>query len=427
MFLQESYPKAILHVDGDAFFASCEMAKNPALKGKPIVVGQERGIATAVSYEAKALGVVRGMTMWHIRDHFPKVIIVSSDYESYALFSRKMYTIVRRFTPIVEEYSIDECFADLTSVVEHIENEQDRTNKIIEIGKSIKHALETELDLSFSVGIGPTKVLSKVASKWNKPSGFTAISGRDIEIYLEKLAVKKIWGIGSSSAHYLKKLGVESALQFASQTEQWVQHYVPKPIHEIWYELKGTSLYDVNLNPDHQYKSVSKTGSFKPTFDKNLLFSQLSKNVERMCAKLRRHKLRTRRISFFIKTQEFSYHGGEVILPNALAIPTEIIKILKKPFEKVYKPRTLYRATGVTAYSIVDEDHFMNDLFGYSQKTNSIDELFQVSDKISEKLGKGSVFLASSLQSIKENQTLNKKPAKNTLPRFIIPFLGEAT
>ncbi len=424
MFLNKSFPRAIVHVDGDAFFASCEMAKNPALKGKPIVVGQERGIATAVSYEAKALGVIRGMTMWHIKSHFPQVLIIASDYESYAIFTRKMYTLVRRFTSIVEEYSIDECFADITETVAKYDSEELKNQKIIEIGKAIKTALETELDLSFSVGIGPTKVLAKVASKWNKPSGLTVINGREIEQYLEKLPVKKIWGIGSSTAHHLMKLGIQSTLQFAQQSEQWVSHYVPKPVHEIWYELRGTSLYDVNPYNDEMQKSVSKTGTFKPTYDRNILLSELSKNIERMCVKLRRNKLRARRVSFFLKTQEFQYQGREVGLPNALAIPTEIIKIIKPFFDIVFKPGTLYRATGITAHRIIDEDHATNDLFGNFLKTNSLDELFKLNDKISKKLGKGSIFLASSLQSIKSSNQ-NKQP--QALPNFTIPFLGEVT
>ncbi len=313
-FTNVTNPHWFLHVDGDAFFASCEMAKNPALKGKPIVVGQERRIATAVSYEAKALGVIRGMTMRHIRSNFPQVIIVSSDYENYGLFTKKMYAIVRRYSDVVEEYSIDECFADITDLVKEYKDLETRNTKIIETGQTIKLTLEKELDLSFSVGIGPTKVLAKVASKWNKPSGFTFIANTEIENYLGKLPVKKVWGIGSSTAYHLKKLGIETTLQFTQQSEQWLNHYVPKPIHEIWYELRGVSVYKINTNLEHIYKSISKTGTFRPTYDKKLLFSELSKNIERMCHKLRRHKLRTKKFSFFIKTQEFSYYGGEVTL-----------------------------------------------------------------------------------------------------------------
>ncbi len=109
-----SYPRAILHVDGDAFFAACEVASKPHLRGKPVVTGLERGIASAMTYEAKAMGVKRGMPIFEIRKICPKAIILPSDYETYGFFSIRMYEIVRRYTPEIEEYSIDECFADLT-------------------------------------------------------------------------------------------------------------------------------------------------------------------------------------------------------------------------------------------------------------------------------------------------------------------------
>jgi DNA polymerase IV len=108
------YPKAILHIDGDAFFASCEQARNPDLRGKAVITGKERGIVSSMSYEAKALGIKRAMKVHEIKKQFPQVIIIPSDYEAYSLLSKRFYDIVRRYTPEVEEYGIDECFADLT-------------------------------------------------------------------------------------------------------------------------------------------------------------------------------------------------------------------------------------------------------------------------------------------------------------------------
>jgi len=109
-----SFACAIMHVDADAFFASCEQAANPKLRGKPVVTGKERGIASAVSYEAKARGVRRGMTIRDVKAICPEAIHLPSDYETYSLFSQRMFAIMRRYTPAVEEYSIDEAFCDLT-------------------------------------------------------------------------------------------------------------------------------------------------------------------------------------------------------------------------------------------------------------------------------------------------------------------------
>ncbi|MBP6948973.1 MAG: DNA polymerase IV, partial [Candidatus Pacebacteria bacterium] len=98
-------------MDGDAFFVAVEVAKNPSLRGLPVVTGQERGVVSALSYEAKALGITRTMSIYSVKKNFPQVIILSGDYKSYVAYSKKMFDIVRRYADDVEEYSIDECFA----------------------------------------------------------------------------------------------------------------------------------------------------------------------------------------------------------------------------------------------------------------------------------------------------------------------------
>jgi DNA polymerase-4/DNA polymerase V len=175
--------KVILHMDGDAFFVSVEVAKDPSLRGKPVVTGAERGIVSALSYEAKALGVTRGMPIFRVKKLFPTVIVLPGDYQSYAKYSSMMFDIVRRYADDVEEYSIDECFAELTGL--------DKPLKMTyrEIAERIKQEVNVELDLSVTVGVAPTKVLAKVASKWVKPNGLTIITVHDIDIFLSKTMI----------------------------------------------------------------------------------------------------------------------------------------------------------------------------------------------------------------------------------------------
>lgn len=170
------FPRAIVHIDGDAFFASCEQARDPKLKGKPVITGKERGIVASMSYEAKALGVTRAMRIFEVKKICPQAVILPSDYETYSLLSRRFFSIVRRYTPDVEEYGIDECFADLTGL-----RRAQRMNYIT-MAQKIKEALDTELGFTFSVGLAPNKVVAKIGSKWKKPSGLTAIMARDIHI-----------------------------------------------------------------------------------------------------------------------------------------------------------------------------------------------------------------------------------------------------
>src|SRR5689334_17303309 len=112
----DNWPRAILHVDGDAFFASVIQAMNPQLKGKPVATGKERGVVIAVSYEAQKYGVKRCMTTAEVRRLCPKCIIVHSEFALYYIFSKRIFQILRSFTPVVEEYSIDEGFADITDL-----------------------------------------------------------------------------------------------------------------------------------------------------------------------------------------------------------------------------------------------------------------------------------------------------------------------
>ena len=116
IFSLHSWPRAIVHIDGDAFFTSCEEAIHPELKGKPLITGGERGIVACASYAAKKLGVKRGVPLHEARKICPGLTVLPSDYETYSLFSRRMFAIMRRFTPDVEEYSIDEAFSDITGM-----------------------------------------------------------------------------------------------------------------------------------------------------------------------------------------------------------------------------------------------------------------------------------------------------------------------
>src|SRR3990170_3829768 len=111
-----SWPRAIMHMDADAFFASCEQAVHPELKGRPVITGKERGIVAAASYEARAMGVKGGMRLFEAKKVCPDAVMLPSDYETYSLFSVRMFNILRRFSPDVEEYSIDEAFVDLTGL-----------------------------------------------------------------------------------------------------------------------------------------------------------------------------------------------------------------------------------------------------------------------------------------------------------------------
>jgi DNA polymerase-4/DNA polymerase V len=393
------FPRAILHVDGDCFFASCEIALNPKLKGLPVVTGQERGIASSMSYEAKAAGVTRGMRLSDIKKVCPAAIILPSDYETYSLFSIRMFDIVRRYTPEVEEYSIDECFADLTGLQRPLNMDY------ATMAEKIKHDLDTELGMTFSVGLASTKVLAKLGSKWKKPSGLTIIPGYNIHLYLAKLPVEKIWGVGPATTAYLNKCGIITAYDFASKDKEWIASRLTKPHYEIWQELRGQTVYPVTVQKKDDYKSISKTRTFTPaSSDRDFVFSQLSKNIENACIKARRHSLSANKFGFFLKTQDFRYSGAEIKLDRAVNVPQEIIGLTKQYFSEIYKPKTLYRATGITLLGLSAKTETQLDLFYKSAKAEKFSRLYEKVDELSEKFGKHTVFLGSSLRAMASQQ-----------------------
>lgn len=421
-----SFPRAIIHIDGDAFFASCEVAKNPALRGKAVVTGKERGIASSMSYEAKARGVTRAMSLRDIKKICPGVIILPSDYETYSLYSKRMYEIVRRYTEDIEEYSIDECFADITGMR--------RPNKLSyeEMAMKIKHELDTELGMTFSIGLSVNKVTAKIGSKWCKPSGLTIIPGYSLHLYLAKLPVGKVWGIGPNTTEYLHKLGITTALQFAGRDKDWVKAHFSKPFQEIHTELNGGFVYPLTIGQKHDYASISKTRTFTPpSKDREYIFSQLSKNVENACIKLRRHNLFAKQFTFFLKSQDFRYAGIEVKFSQAVSVPQEILLAAREKFNMLFKPNVEYRATGVVLMGLTHGNTQTIDLFGKSCVIDKIQKIYEAVDKVSEKFGKHTIFLGSSFKAlgiIKDKENLASKfrlKGETARKKIGLPFLGE--
>lgn len=393
----QGLPKAILHLDADAFFASCEQAVNPKLRGKPVVVGKERGIVTAASYEAKALGVQRGMLINEVKRNFPDVIILPSDYEKYSLFSLRMFDILRSFSPIVEEYSIDEAFVDITGLRRPLHSSYE------EIGLGIKEKIKRELGITVSVGISSTKVLAKIASRYRKPDGLTIIPNREIHLYLKDLPVSEVWGIGPNTASFCEKLGIRTALDFAKKPENFINKYFSKPFYEIWLELRGISVYPVNPEPKDSYKSISKALTFPPTDDRDLVFAHLSLNLEKACFKARKYKLLARKVIFFLRKQDFNSVGVEIKLSSPSAYPLDILPLLRKPFEEIFEEGVHYRQTGVILCDLISASAFQASIFDDPLKAEKVVKLYRAIDELAQRFGRTAIFLAPSFPLSKDN------------------------
>lgn len=392
-----SWPRAILHVDADAFFASVEQTIHPELKGKPVVTGAERGIVAAASYEAKACGVRRGVSLTEAAHCCPDLIMLPSDYETYSLFSQRMFAILRRFTPDVEEYSIDEAFADLTGLrrIHHTSYQ--------EIAREIQQTIIRELDIGVSVGVSLSKSLAKLGSKFRKPRGFTAVPGHVIHCLLERTPLLTVWGFGKNTVGLLEKHGCRTALDFVRRPRYFAEEVLGKVGLEIWSELRGEYVYRINPAPKTDYASISKTRTFTPpSSDPHYVFAQALRNLESACIKARRYELAANRITLFLKGQDFRGHILEATLNRPTASPLDCTHLLRTLFNQLFRPGHPYRATGVVLADLQPASPAQCDLFEDPLRAIKTATVAKAIDEINAQFGKHTVFLGEGLHLTRE-------------------------
>ncbi len=388
-----TYPRAILHIDGDAFFASCEQSRDPALRGKPVITGAERDIASSMSYEAKALGITRAMRLQEIRKICPDVIVLPSDYETYSLLSKRFFDIVRRFTPDVEEYGIDECFADITGWQRPL-----RTNYHM-MAERIQEDLRRELGFTFSIGLASTKVLAKAGSKWKKPYGLTAIPNREIPTYLAELPVGNVWGIGPRTTDTLVRLGIRTALDLARSDDARLDPFLSKPFKEIRSELRGIPALPFLAGNRSAHASVQKMKTFTPASnDPRFVFAQLAKNIESACMRARQYGLEAGKMLILLRTQTFEHQAVEIHLTCPTNFAHELLTVAKSSFDTLFSPGTFYRATMVTLLDLRTPDR-QPDLFGASLKIEGFRRIYESIDAVRAKYGKHTIHFGPSFDA----------------------------
>ena len=197
--------RVILHIDMNAFFASVEQVANPMLRGKPIAVigAKYRTVITTASYEARAYGVKTGMTVPEGRKLCPKLLLVVGDNRKYTSANARMLDVFSRYTPLVEVFSIDEAFLDVTGSVKLFGSGAD-------IARLIKADIKSEIGITCSVGVAPNKLMAKLASDMQKPDGLVVIEPDDIPKVMEGLPVNELCGIGPGLTASLSAIGIKT-------------------------------------------------------------------------------------------------------------------------------------------------------------------------------------------------------------------------
>lgn len=384
--------RAILHVDGDAFFTSVEQALHPALRGRPVVTGRERGIIACASYEAKALGVKRGVSLWDARRLCPGLVVLPSDYESYSLFSKRMFEIMRRFTPEVEEYSIDEGFADITAMRGYFRC------SYAQIASAMQQAIGKELDLTVSAGLAPTKGLAKIASDFRKPAGLTVVEGPDVHLFLPRIPLKDVWGLGPNRVKLLEKHGLQTAWDYVRSPLPWITKLLHKPGAEIWHELRGEPVLAVDTVARAPVASISKSKTFPaPSPDAGYVYAKLVRNLESACIKLRRHGLRAQEITVTLIQKDYRQEGLSVRLDAPARTPPGFLPSVRAMFSRLYGAGACYRATGVVLAGLESDRTCQYELFEDPAVGERVRRIGSVIDRINARHGKHALFAATGL------------------------------
>ncbi len=382
----------ILHVDADGFFAGVEQALNPALRGKPVVTGAERGIIAAASYEAKAVGVKRGLQLHDAKKLCPDLVVLPSDYEAYSLYSQRLFAILRRFTPHVEEYSIDEAFADLGGCGRAL------GLPLEAVAAKLRAAVAGEMGLTVSVGISLTKTLAKLCSKFRKPDGQTVLRREHVPLLLGRTPVAKVWGVGPASAAKLQALGIATALDFTRMDEAAVLKLLHKPGHETWHELRGRRAFRLELEPKLTYDSMMKGHTFSPpSADGRLVFAEALRNMAAVFAKLRRHRHAAKELGLCLRLKDYTGQAAAATLPLLTAHDCEAAPVVRALFDALFRPGQAYRSTLVWLGGLVPEHQRQPDLFEDTPARLDRARLDQAVDGLNARYGQGAVAPAALL------------------------------
>jgi len=391
--------RAIAHIDCDAFFTSCEEARDPSLKGRPIVTGKERGIIACANYRAKAIGIRRGLSLRDAKLLCPGLVVLPSDYETYSIYSERVFGIIRRFTPEVEEFSIDEAFCDLTGLRRLYRTSYEK------IAASIKETIQKELDITVSVGLSLTKTLAKICSRHNKPDGFTAVTGYELDTFLKGIPLDRVCGFGPNTVGLLNKCGIEDVAGFVKRPLDFADRLLGKVGRELWQELHGIPIYAVSAGRKERYLSISKTKTFSPqSSDRDDVKAQLIRNVEAAFIKLRRHGLSAKTLSIYLRKKDFRSTSLSGELNRHSSSTLDFVGLAARMFEAIFEEGVSYRATGVVLSDIVQEGVDSRTLFDDPVSLLKISDLSKAVDTINGSYGKYAVHIASANAALSDRK-----------------------
>ena len=368
-------------VDCDSFFVSCEQSVNPELKGKAVCVMSGRGqCVISRSKEAKKLGIRMGMPYFQIEGQMKKAVYINANHDLYLEISKKVMAVLKDFSPLVEVYSIDEAFVDLTGL------ERLYKKNYLEIAQMIRKEIKDRVDIPVSIGLSSSKSLAKLASDKakNLDEGVFLIGSRKIIPVLQKTSIDEIWGIGKNLSALFRKNGILTAYELVSQDDLWLNKQIGIRGLEMKHELLGEMVSPVS-DEIKLPKSIQKTSALaKFTSDKNYLKNSLNYHIHRACVKLRKINAKCKGISIFLRTKDFKVYCEKKVLNSATDFELEISDIISELLDKTYNPNILYSCDYIQY--IGEYKSITLDIELYSE---DIADYIKISGYISEKQDNG--------------------------------------
>lgn len=338
----------ILHVDLDAFYASVEVLKDPSLAGKPVVVGSAgpRGVIMSASYIARSRGLRSAMPSVRARRLCPDVVFVSPDFDSYRAYSNRFREILLSVSPVVEPLSLDEAFVDASggSLL---------FGSPAEIGARIRGAITGELSLTASVGVGPTKLVAKIASTQAKPDGLLVVPAGEVLAFLHPLPVDALWGIGDKTAETLGRLGIRTVGEMARTPAVVLERVLGEGQARGLLELAAGG-DDRQVVPFEAPKSVSHEETYPRDLDAEAdIMREILSLSHRVAARLRADGYRARTVTLKLRLPSFSTLTRSRTLPAPTDVGADIFAVARELLLHLPPGRRRFRLMGVAGTGLV--------------------------------------------------------------------------
>ncbi|MFC1586508.1 DNA polymerase IV [Fibrobacterota bacterium] len=384
----------ILHVDMDAFYAAVEQRDHPEYRGKPVIVGSlpgTRGVVSAASYEAREFGIKSAMPINQAHNRCPQGIYVPPNMEHYVRVSKQIMTILREYTPLVEQISIDEAFLDITGT-------GNLWGAPRETAKKIQDHIVQGTGLTASVGIAPNKFLAKLASDINKPAGITLVPFRKDKIYdwLAPMPIGKIWGVGIQTQKALARLGVKHVADLQKFSLEKLQDRFGAGGASLYYLCRGIDSRTVGgTGPT---KSISREHTFnKDTDNSDELHKVLLSLARDVSRQARKKNLRGKTIVFIYRTTDFKKHTRRITLEKSTCFTGQIFEQTVRLFRKSGLTGKKMRLIGVglTGFHPGQQE----SLISFLHDTAAAEKSETAMDKITAKFGKESIFYGGEIIS----------------------------